>query len=407
MEDSLRCNFCGKRKNEITFLISGVSGHICNFCIEKTYSIIHRKFSIEKEKKNVEERKKIEIKKPKEIKKFLDKYVIGQNVAKKVISVAVYNHYKRVIHFINNKEGNNDVEIEKSNILLIGNTGTGKTLLAKSISRLLKIPFTIADATALTEAGYVGEDVESILTRLLQSANYDVNSAEKGIVFIDEIDKISRKKNNPSITRDVSGEGVQQALLKILEGSIINVPPQGGRKHPDQKMISINTENILFIAGGTFDGIENIISDRIHQFSIGFINPNKKNKDEKNFLKNITAHDLRKFGLIPELIGRFPIITYLNSLDKVMLKKILIEPKNALIKQYKKLFDLDKISIEVTDEVLDIIIDKTLELGLGARGLRSFCEKIFVDYMFNIEEINKNQILNIDKEMVIEKFNGL
>ncbi|WP_185849626.1 ATP-dependent Clp protease ATP-binding subunit ClpX [Blattabacterium cuenoti] len=408
MEDSLKCNFCGRRRNEITFLISGVNGHICNFCIEKTYSIIHRRFSAEKEKKNVEEKKTIEIKKPKEIKKFLDKYVIGQNEAKKVISVAVYNHYKRIIS--SKKEENNDVEdveIEKSNILLIGNTGTGKTLLAKSISKLLRIPFTIADATALTEAGYVGEDVESILTRLLQSANYDVNSAEKGIVFIDEIDKISRKKNNPSITRDVSGEGVQQALLKILEGSIINVPPQGGRKHPDQKMIPINTENILFIAGGTFDGIENIISDRIHQFSIGFINHNKKNKNEKNFLKNITAHDLRKFGLIPELIGRFPVITHLNSLDKIMLKKILIEPKNALIKQYKKLFNLDKISINVTDEVLDIIIDKTLKLGLGARGLRSFCEKIFVDYMFNIEEINKNQILNIDKEIVIKKFNGL
>ncbi|WP_185859728.1 ATP-dependent Clp protease ATP-binding subunit ClpX [Blattabacterium cuenoti] len=406
MEDSLKCNFCGRRRNEITFLISGVNGHICNFCIEKTYSIIHRKFSAEKEKKNIEEKKTIRIKKPKEIKKFLDKYVIGQNEAKKVISVAVYNHYKRIIVSCN-KEENNDVEIEKSNILLIGNTGTGKTLLAKSISKLLKIPFTIADATALTEAGYVGEDVESILTRLLQSANYDVSSAEKGIVFIDEIDKISRKKNNPSITRDVSGEGVQQALLKILEGSIINVPPQGGRKHPDQKMIPINTENILFIAGGTFDGIENIISDRIHQFSIGFINHNKKNKNEKNFLKNITAHDLRKFGLIPELIGRFPIITHLNSLDKIMLKKILIEPKNALIKQYKKLFDLDKISINVTDEVLDIIIEKTLELGLGARGLRFFCEKIFVDYMFDIEEINKNQILNIDKEIVIKKFNDL
>ncbi|WP_185870347.1 ATP-dependent Clp protease ATP-binding subunit ClpX [Blattabacterium cuenoti] len=405
MENLLICNFCGRKKNEITFLISGINGHICNFCIEKTYSIIHRKFSIIEQKK---ENNQFFLKKPKEIKTFLDQYVVGQNEAKKVISVAVYNHYKR-IQFIQNQKKEKEIEkieIEKSNILLIGNTGTGKTLLAKSISKLLKIPFTIADATTLTEAGYVGEDVESILSRLLQSVNYDIHSAEKGIVFIDEIDKISKKSNNnPSITRDVSGEGVQQALLKILEGSIINVPPQGGRKHPDQKMIPLNTENILFIAGGTFDGIEKIISDRINQFSdIGYITQAKeKIKKEKNetYLKNITANDLKKFGLIPELIGRFPVITYLNPLDKIMLKKILIEPKNALIKQYQKLFYMDKISMNITDEALDIIIDKTIQLGLGARGLRSFCEKLFLDYMFNIENI-KN-ILNIDKNMVKEK----
>ncbi|WP_185861977.1 ATP-dependent Clp protease ATP-binding subunit ClpX [Blattabacterium cuenoti] len=404
MEDLLKCNFCGRKKNEITFLISGINGHICNYCIEKTYSIIHKKFSIKNDEKiNVPT---IEIKKPKEIKSFLDKNVIGQNEAKKIISVAVYNHYKRIIQgdVSKNKNENTEenVEIEKSNILLIGNTGTGKTLLAKSISKLLKVPFAIADATTLTEAGYVGEDVESILTRLLQSVNYDIHSAEKGIIFLDEIDKISRKNNNPSITRDVSGEGVQQALLKILEGSVINVPPQGGRKHPDQKMIQINTENILFIAGGTFDGIEKIISDRIEQISIGFLTKEKqKEKNNNYFLKNIIAIDLKNFGLIPELIGRFPVITYLNPLNKNMLKKILVEPKNALIKQYKKLFYMDKISMNITDEALDIIVDKTFQLGIGARGLRTFCEKIFLDYMFNIENIQP--ILNIDKNIVLKK----
>ncbi|WP_185869447.1 ATP-dependent Clp protease ATP-binding subunit ClpX [Blattabacterium cuenoti] len=401
----LKCNFCGRKKNEITFLVSGISGHICNDCIEKTYSIIQNIFSEKKTEYNTEKKNKltqISVKKPKEIKYFLDQYIVGQDKAKKIISVAVYNHYKRIQQFSCSNKNKEDIQIEKSNILLIGNTGTGKTLLAKSISKLLKIPFAIADATTLTEAGYVGEDVESILTRLLQSVNYNVSYAEKGIIFLDEIDKISRKSSNPSITRDVSGEGVQQALLKILEGSIVNVPPQGGRKHPDQKMIQINTENILFIAGGTFDGIEKILLDRMNQTSIGFFTTKKNdNKNHENFLENILSTDLKKFGLIPELIGRFPITTYLNPLDKTMLKKILLEPKNALIKQYKKLFNIDKISMNITNEALDIIVDKTFKLGLGARGLRIFCEKIFLDYMFDIE--NVDSILNIDENIVLKK----
>ncbi|WP_185850218.1 ATP-dependent Clp protease ATP-binding subunit ClpX [Blattabacterium cuenoti] len=393
MENILMCNFCGRKKNEIIFFVSGINNsHICNFCIDKTYSIIHSNNN-----KKKEEIDPIQIKKPKEMKCFLDEYVIGQDEAKKIISVAVYNHYKRILFYSSSKKNEKEVEIEKSNVLLIGNTGTGKTLLAKSISKLLNVPFSIADATTLTEAGYVGEDVESILTRLLQSVNYDIRSAEKGIIFIDEIDKISKKSNNPSITRDVSGEGVQQALLKILEGSIINVPPQGGRKHPEQKMIQINTENILFIAGGSFDGIDQIILNRTNQNSIGYIS--NKNKTKKN--NNIIAEDLIKFGLIPELIGRFPIITHLNPLDKNALKKILIKPKNALIKQYQKLFNMDNISVNITDEALDIIVEETLKLGLGARGLRTFCEKIFLEYIFNIE--NTKPILTIDKETVVKK----
>ncbi|WP_185860548.1 ATP-dependent Clp protease ATP-binding subunit ClpX [Blattabacterium cuenoti] len=396
MEYLLKCNFCGRNKNDITFLISGINGHICNDCVEKTYSIVHKKFLL-KNTRNKNNNEFIEIKKPKEIKSFLDKYVVGQNEAKKIISVAVYNHYKRI-----EKQNETNIEIEKSNVLLIGETGTGKTLLAKTISKLLKIPFAIADATTLTEAGYVGEDVESILSKLLQSVNYNIDYAEKGIIFLDEIDKISRKSNNPSITRDVSGEGVQQALLKILEGSVINVPPQGGRKHPDQKMIQINTENILFIAGGTFDGIEKIISDRTEKMSIGFMTKDKRKKNiENNYLKNILSEDLKNFGLIPEIIGRFPVVTYLNPLNKNTLKQILIEPKNALIKQYKKLFDMDHISLNITDDALNIIVDQTFQLGLGARGLRTFCEKIFLDYMFDIENVQST--LNIDQNIVKQK----
>lgn len=413
MNDLLECSFCGRKKNNVSILISGINGYICNFCIEKGHSIIHNNNNYRNYKKKIINNSKIiSIKKPKEIKKYLDEYIVGQDEVKKIVSVSVYNHYKRINKSnytskkydfsYDGKKNKESVKIEKSNLLLIGDTGTGKTLLAKSISNILKVPFSIADSTSLTEAGYVGEDVESILSRLLQSANYNINLAENGIIFLDEIDKIAKKSMNPSITRDVSGEGVQQALLKILEGSIVHVPPQGGRKHPDQKMIPINTENILFIAGGTFDGIERILFDRKNQFStIGF--KKKKLKRENKFHSNdIFTLDLKKFGLIPELIGRFPIITKLNPLNKNILKNILTKPKNALIKQYKKLFKIDKIKLDVTDEALDLIAEKAIKLKIGARGLRSICEKIFIDYMFDIENIPS--VLQINKNEVKKKF---
>ncbi|WP_185864879.1 ATP-dependent Clp protease ATP-binding subunit ClpX [Blattabacterium cuenoti] len=396
MEDLLKCTFCGKKKEDLIILISGIDAHICNFCVEKSYSIIHNNMRSIKDKSTLKK-----MKNPKKIKYFLDQNIMGQERAKKIISVSVYDHYKK-INFIN-ESNKDDLILEKSNILLIGDTGTGKTLFAKSIATLLNVPFAIADATALTEAGYVGEDVESILTRLLQSANYDVNSTENGVVFIDEIDKIARKNDNPSITRDVSGEGVQQALLKILEGTIVFVPPQGGRKHPEQKMIPINTDNILFIAGGTFNGIKTIIRNRINQNTIGFLKKEKIKKNE-NIIDNISPLDLIKFGLIPELIGRFSIITHLNPLDKNILKKILINPKNSLLKQYKQLFYLDKIKLDITNEAIDIIVEKTFKLGLGARGLRVFLEKILLDYRFNIEDTQNN--LNITKDIVINKLSS-
>lgn len=377
---SNQCSFCGKKRNEVEMLISGNEGFICENCIEQAHAIVKENaMTVSGAPASTLE----ELKKPKEIKNFLDQYVIGQDQAKKQLSIAVYNHYKRLLHA---QDENREVEIEKSNIIMIGETGTGKTLLAKTIARELNVPFCIVDATILTEAGYVGEDVESILSRLLMVAEYDVEKAERGIVFIDEIDKIARKSDNPSITRDVSGEGVQQGLLKLLEGSIVNVPPQGGRKHPDQKYIQVNTQNILFIAGGAFDGIKEIIERRLNKQAIGFSAEKLgKTEDEDYILSQLNAIDLRKFGLIPELLGRFPIVTYLEKLTKETMVRIMKEPKNSIINQFVELFKMDGVKLEFTDEAVEAIVEETMEKGLGARGLRGTTEKVLENYMFDID----------------------
>lgn len=397
-KEKIKCSFCDRDKRDTAVLIAGISGHICDKCIEQAQFIIREEMS-GKEKGQFSN---LNLLKPQEIKKYLDEYIIGQDEAKKVLAVAVYNHFKRLTQKIGRKD--EDVDIEKSNIIMVGETGTGKTLLARTIANLLHVPFCIADATVLTEAGYVGEDVESILSRLLQAADYDVAAAERGIVFIDEIDKIARKGDNASITRDVSGEGVQQGLLKLLEGSTVNVPPQGGRKHPEQKLVSLNTRNILFICGGAFDGIDRIIGKRMLTQSIGYTkDKGAENVDKTNFLQYITAPDLKKFGLIPELIGRLPIVTHLNPLTKDTLQRILVEPKNALIKQYIKLFKIDGVELKIEKDVLELIVDKAVEFKLGARGLRSICEAILLDTMFDLPSQKDIKSVNITLDFALEK----